>query len=599
MQYNYTQSNIDYDSLNNVSAFFNETTLITAPRLINSGGNLKLVSNGSKVFELVRFSDEFGDHTNFTISADGKSATMVMGAESYFYSTLSYTLKEGAAIPDPEPEPEPQVSYTITALDISRLTDNQCSMTVNGVAVIEGTGISDGDSLVVTSNGAGKFRYGVPIINGPSICFVIEKTQGGETHNTFDYFTINNSTYKSATKTYASPDSGDVVAFFIRAYSSNNSSGTPLDNVVFDWFYSPVKELNSNGVTATVNDVDIVPYGVVKSGDVIKLTAETGREFTTNPESPTVSAYFDVYEEGYSHNSYVLFTLQNSNKEAVLTAVMPELGYYFNSIVSTTIQATPTIVGTNNVYLITSEILKQVNKNRFKSVSNGGDSLETVTYDYGQFILSVLAIPFTVPAENVILPENITLANFDTGVSAPKINVDVLKINLGDIVVPAVSNNLYDYVNTVALLHLPRMDSIAIELEYVVGHTISIEYLLDCYTGDVTVNIYSDRIEAPIITKSVNIGVNVPYANTNNAAALDNGNIEVGGDNGVTTAFIELVKVDSVLKDGLFTIPVIDEAVLNTATGFIQVENVELKTRALRNEKEMLVNILNNGVIIK
>lgn len=80
---------------------------------------------------------------------------------------------------------------------------------------------------------------------------------------------------------------------------------------------------------------------------------------------------------------------------------------------------------------------------------------------------------------------------------------------------------------------------------------------------------------------------------------LDNGNIEIGGDNGVKTPFIELVKSDTLLSNGLFTIPVVDEAILNTATGFIQVENVELKTGALRNEKEMLLNILNNGVIIK
>lgn len=595
MQYNYTQSDIDYDAENNVSAFVNETTLVTAPRLINIGRNLTLVSNGSKIFDEARFSDEYGDSTYFTISATGKEATIAMGSDSGFYSSLSYKLKDGGSAPEPEPEPES--GYKITALDISRLTDNQCSMTVNGVAVSEGTVISDGQNIVVTSNGAGMFRPQIPIINGPSICFVVEDTYEGELYNTFDYFNPNRTTWKSATKTYATPDSGTIVAFFIRTYNVRTSSGIPLDNVVFDWFYSPVEEMKSNGVTATVNDVAIIPYGVVKSGDVIKLTAETGREFTTNPDEPTVSAYFQIEDDYSSPNGYKYFTLQNNNKEGVYTAVsvVPDI---YASLTTTTIQATPTIVGTNNVYLITSDILKQVNKKRFKTVSSGGDVSE-VTYDYGQFILSVLAIPFTVPAENIILPENITLANFDTGVSAPKINVDVLKIKLGDIVVPATNNNLYDYVNTVALLHLPRMDSVAIELEYVVGHTISIEYLLDCYTGDATVNIYSDRIDSPIITKSVNIGVNIPYANTHNTASLDNGNIEVGGDNGVTTAFIELVKVDSILKDGLFTIPVIDEAVLNTATGFIQVENVELKTSALRNEKEMLINILNNGVIIK
>lgn len=486
--------------------------------------------------------------------------------------------------------------YTISALDISRLTDNQCSMTVNGVAVSEGTVINDGASLVVTSTGSGVFKSQVPIVNGPPVAFVTLEEYEGEKYNSYDYFTLNRTTWKSATKTFS--DSGNVVALFIRAYTDRTSSGVPIDNVVFDLFLDTIDKLADNGVTGSVGGVNLVPYGVIKADQEFKLTAETGREFTTNPDEPTVSAYFDVEQDGYGHDSYVYFTLQNSNKEAVLTPVMPAPEYYFAKIGCTTIQATPTIVGTNNVYLITSDILKQVNKKRFKTVSSGGDVSE-VTYDYGQFILSVLSIPFNVPAENIILPENITLANFDTGVSAPKINVDVLKIKLGDIIVPATNNNLYDYVNTVALLHLPRMDSVAIELEYVVGHTISIEYLLDCYTGDATVNIYSDRIDSPIITKSVNIGVNIPYANTHNTASLDNGNIEVGGDNGVTTAFIELVKVDSMLKDGLFTIPVIDEAVLNTATGFIQVENVELKTSALRNEKEMLINILNNGVIIK
>lgn len=483
------------------------------------------------------------------------------------------------------------MSYTISALDISRLADNQCSMLVNGLDVSEGYVISDGDSLVVTSNGNGVFNPYIPVINCPSICFVIETPHESGTYNTFDYFNLN-TTRKSATKTYSSPDSGDVMALFIRTY---DNSGVPLDNVVFDWLYYSVEEMRSNGVSATVNDVDVIPYGVVKLNDVIKLTAENGREFTTYPNEPTVSAYFTLEDEWAGTAEYKYFSLQNNNKEGVYTIVTPII---YTGLKTTTIQVTPSIVGTNNVYLITSDILKQVNKKRFKTVSSGGD-VPGVTYDYGQFILSVLAIPFTVPAENIILPENITLANFDTGVSAPKINVDVLKIKLGDIVVPATNNNLYDYVNTVALLHLPRMDSVAIELEYVIGHTISIEYLLDCYTGDATVNIYSDRIDSPIITKYVNIGVNIPYANTHNTASLDNGNIEIWGDNGVTTAFIELVKVDSILKDGLFTIPVIDEAVLNTATGFIQVENVELKTSALRNEKEMLINILNNGVIIK
>lgn len=361
---------------------------------------------------------------------------------------------------------------------------------------------------------------------------------------------------------------------------------------------SDIDQLTNSGVTLTMNGQAVAVGTAVRAGDVFLATAGANRYFYNRSDkygAEHPSIYFNDVNE-YGEEYYQYFTLSSDFKTATYTRVDLGTDVNYGGIASLTEQKT-NVVGTNNVYLINEDILKKVNAKRFKTVSDGGTS--EITYDYGQFILSLLNIPFTVPAENIILPESIILSNFDTGVSAPKINVDILTISLGSITVPATNNNLYDYVNTVALLHLPRMDSVAIELEYVIGHTISIEYLLDCYTGDATVNIYSDRIDSPIITKSVNIGVNIPYANTHNTASLDNGNIEVGGDNGVTTAFIELVKVDSILKDGLFTIPVIDEAVLNTATGFIQVENVELKTSALRNEKEMLINILNNGVIIK
>lgn len=488
------------------------------------------------------------------------------------------------------------MAYTISSLDISRLVDNQCSMTVNGSSVLEGTIINAGDSVVVNSNGAGVFKSQAPIVNGPSVAFVTLDVYSGVNYDGFEYFTLDRVFWKSASITFSGAD--NIVALFIRTYTVRTSDGVPLDGVVFDLFAETMGKLTDNGVVASVGGTTLPPYGVVKAGEEFKLTAETGRAFTTSPEDPTTSAYLTLEKEFSGGSSYVYFSLQNNDKEAVLIPAMPESEYFYSSLGCITVQATIDIVGSNNVYLIDSDILKQVNKKRFKTVTGGVDVSE-VTYDYGQFILSVLKIPFTVPPENIILPENITLANFDTGVSAPKINVDVLKINLGEITVPAIENNIYDYVDTVALLHLPRMSSIAIELEYVIGRTISIEYLVDCYVGDATVNIYSDLIDSPIITKSVNIGVNIPYANTNNNAVLDNGNIEVGGDNGVTTAFIELVKVDSILKDGLFTIPIIDEAILNTATGFIQVERIELKTEALRNEKAMLLNVLSDGVIIK
>lgn len=568
MQYNYTQSDIDYDAKNNVSAFVNETTLVTAPRLINIGRNLTLVSNGSKIFDTAWFSDKYGDSTYFNIRAAGKEVTIAMGSGSGFYSSLSYKLKDGGSAPEPEPEPETITGYSLTTTEINSLkSQGVIRISVRGSDVTKTTQINSGDKIRILC-GVGKTWSTPPaFING----------------SVRSEFTVSD---RWADKTFSDNPSGD-------GWTSLNI-GVIVSAPLYVFDQQDIDQLINSGVTLTMNGVAVEVGTAVRAGDVFLATAGANRYFYNLPDEHPSIYFSDMGQSGDDYTQY--FTLSSDFKTATYTRVDLGTDVNYGGLTSLTEQKT-NVVGTNNVYLINEKILKQVNAKRFKTVSDGGTS--EITYDYGQFILSLLNIPFTVPAENIILPESIILSNFDTGVSAPKINVDILNISLGSITVPATNNNLYDYVNTVALLHLPRMDSVAIELEYVIGHTISIEYLLDCYTGDATVNIYSDRISSPIITKSVNIGVNIPYANTHNTASLDNGNIEVGGDNGVTTAFIELVKVDSILKDGLFTIPVIDEAVLNTATGFIQVENVELKTSALRNEKEMLINILNNGVIIK
>lgn len=506
-----------------------------------------------------------GVNTYWTINAAGNEATITMpstGADTR-YDSLTVGVESGSTS---------ITGYSLTTTEINSLKSQGATIiSVRGSDVTTTTKINSGD-LVRILVGVGKTWSTPPaFING----------------SVRSEFTVSD---KWADITFSDNPSGD-------GWTSLNI-GVIVSAPLYFFKQSDIDKLINSDVTLTMNGVAVKVGTAVRTGDVFLATAGANRYFYNIPDgygNEHPSIYFSDRQLG-GDNYTQYFKLSSDFKTATYTRVDLGTDVTCGGLTSLTAQKT-NVVGTNNVYLINKNILKQVNAKRFKTVPNGGTSV--ITYDYGQFILSLLNIPFTVPAENIILPESIILSNFDTGVSAPKINVDILNISLGSITVPATNNNLYDYVNTVALLHLPRMYPVAIELEYVIGHTISIEYLLDCYTGDATVNIYSDSIDSPIITKSVNIGVNIPYSNTHNTASLNNGNIEVGGDNGVTTAFIELVKVDSILKDGLFTIPVIDEAVLNTATGFIQVENVELKTSALRNEKEMLINILKNGVIIK
>ena len=371
--------------------------------------------------------------------------------------------------------------------------------------------------------------------------------------------------------------------------------------------YYNIKQIDLDNAAAAhavlkVGNIPAVLGTPVAIGDVITATADAGYEFSmiTNPSIPSAqiaSVYF--LETSKYGNKNTSFTLSSDKKTCTFTMVENSGQFVYSQIKLSSVQLTPDVTGTNNIYKIDKDILSQVNRKRFKIVSDGGTTPNETVYDYGQFILSVLSLPFAIPPQYILNDENVVLASLDTGVKAPALSSDVIKIDMGSITVNPVNNNLLDYINTVAILRLPRVDSIVIDLEYVIGKTLNIEYLLDCYTGRATVNIISSETGETVVSKQADIGVSVPYINIHNDAQLSNDNVEVGGDNGIYTPFIELVKIDTLLADGMFTIPIVDETELTNQTGFIRVEEINLNSGATRNEKNELLSLLRNGVIIK
>ena len=149
-----------------------------------------------------------------------------------------------------------------------------------------------------------------------------------------------------------------------------------------------------------------------------------------------------------------------------------------------------------------------------------------------------------------------------------------------------------------AIIHLPLAPSIVLDLEYVIGQNIQIYYLLDCYTGKATINITSTKVDGIISSTQVDIGVKIPYM-ANAYTAPENTGVIAGGDNGVKFPYIELVSHDAILPNGFFTVPVVDESLISGQSGFIKIDNVELETSALGNEKAQIISLLNSGVIIK
>lgn len=329
-------------------------------------------------------------------------------------------------------------------------------------------------------------------------------------------------------------------------------------------------KLLCNGIELQVNDG-------FNNGDLLKLVPNAGYELV----SATITS-FDIY----NYDNVQTFV----DGELILD-IPDDYDISYFDIVTTQVD---NVTGSNSVYKISDQDLKQINKDRF--VTDGGNPPSTI--DYGVNILGVINLPFEIDSSYIQEAETVKLGKHETSVQAPKIAVDKLFYNLGDIVVSDAVDSI-DYTNVKALLHLPYAPSLNLELDYTIGYTINVEYVIDLYSGNAVINVKSSKNDDVVLTSNVNLGVNIPYIFNESMPSVNNINVVLGGDNHIRSPYIELVKNKSILADGFFTIPIVDENLLSTCEGFVRVEEIELQSNALSYENSLILNALKSGVIIK
>ena len=369
-----------------------------------------------------------------------------------------------------------------------------------------------------------------------------------------------------------------------------------LPKALYTFSAADMSLLVANDTALTIGGVPAAEGSIVRVGDFLEATVTGNRVFyneTVGGET-VCSINFYIFDNVEGEMKHLNFTLSDEDKKATFTAIDNGSSTYgFGTFKLATKIVTPAVVGTNNVYRITADALATVNKERFSTIT-GSDT----PYDYGQFILSVLQFPFDIPADIIGGISAIQLADKELTATGDKLLADRIKIDLGEITVPDTYGNMLSYANTNAIIHLPLAPSIVLDLEYVIGQTLAVYYLLDVYTGTATINITSSKLAATISSTQVNIGVRVPYM-ADSYTAPENTGVVAGGNNGVKIPYIELISHDAILPNGFFTVPVVDESLISGQSGFIKIDNVELETGALGNEKAQIISLLNSGVIIK
>lgn len=244
-----------------------------------------------------------------------------------------------------------------------------------------------------------------------------------------------------------------------------------------------------------------------------------------------------------------------------------------------------------NIYLITNDELNGLSKARYTSID---DKLQ----DLGSFIVNLYKLPFILPSEIIVETKtDIMLGNNKVNVKSNLVNTDRLIIDFGDIEVSEKYHNVYDFINTTCILHLPYFDNIYIDVEYVVGQTINIKYVIDLYNGECTVNIYSSFLGDIMETRQSNISQSIPFIQSNYNSIV--GSLSSVNKNLIEKPFIEVVRNKPYNKSlNIFGNNVVEYGKIGDYQGFLQCDKIVLETKATNQEQEEIKNILRNGVFI-
>ena len=384
----------------------------------------------------------------------------------------------------------------------------------------------------------------------------------------------------------------DLVLTVADGFVFNSTPTLAMNGTVYNFTVSGNKQ------TATLNidvNADVSVNAVAEKITIYYDYSETLENCTSNITANKIAEGIQnivlTSNNGYEFGNGAVLTMNGTEYSFVisddkLTASFTDT---VNGNINVVATATKTIEKTSsfcNLYLVTEKELQELSKARFMN-----------NIDYGSFITTLYKTPFPID-ETLLSPvkEPIILGNYDTRVKTTPFLTYKSEVDGGTITVNEKYHNVYDYLNTECILHLPHFNKMFLNTEYVINQTLTIKYIIDFYTGNVTVNVYSTFIDDVIETQTQQITENIPFIqkqNNNVVGTLSNIN-----KNNIKTAFIEIVRNIPYDNENIFGKETIDYGVIGDYHGFIKCQNVMLETSATNEEKEEIASLLKGGIFI-
>lgn len=428
--------------------------------------------------------------------------------------------------------------------------------------------------------------------------------------------------------TYQNPYTVEYVAVdgYIFDYVSGGGSYDPVNDII-----SPTFNVSSDGKKASAEFINsdfspstYTPHLIVggssydititeaflnkvnEANGVLKIDgalANSGDEFNypflMEIVANSENVVFISSRGGYDvvNDSYQSFNI-SENKKTMTYRFTAENPFIADNWSFTSDILTPEVRGYNDVYLLTDAQVREIINSSYGKFINGGSNQPSEYVDYREYILGLLDIPFDIPESLKSGNSNIKLGNLETGVNATVLNDDQLTIDMGSITYSVNEGNSYDFMGVSCKLHLPFSEPLAIEPHYIVNQTINIEYVINLVDGSTFINVHSDKINDVIISHKIDLHCDIPFRIQNINPSNNNAEtVTYGNKNGVLTPYIEVLKNKTVLPYGFFTVPIVDETVINNVNGYLEVENINLKGNISNDDQQSLINLLRQGII--
>lgn len=255
---------------------------------------------------------------------------------------------------------------------------------------------------------------------------------------------------------------------------------------------------------------------------------------------------------------------------------------------TTPLEPETTTAKTQRVYMVDDKGLSELTKQAENYYKGGVNA----NYDFTEFINQLYYLPFTVD-ENLSDPTNkIATGLWELNASAREMKDNILNIDLGVIKVIPENDNGFDYNIESIKLYLPLVMPIQLDFQDCYKKPISINYKINLLTGNATINVLSNN--KLISTFNQNVQTNLQMFSIYNNK--DFGSLNNSINNGLLTPYIKVNYYKPI--DNLVSYETMEHNKLSSYNNFVKTRNASVSC-GTQQEQQEIEDLLNGGIYIK